>query len=229
MAILIALDDGSTEAGETWRIRTNRCVIGRKKGDVLVPHDPGISGEHAVITCALRDGAYVWHLSDAKSTNGTFLRARKGPLAHGFQLMLGGRLYVFRTQGDETADNEPNDNVELKATRMVLGAKPKTQCSASLVEWTSGGEGQAFPIKGTAAWIGSDAKQCQIVLANDPLASARHGCIRVDSRGRWVIQDADSVNGVWIRIDRVKLTKTSEFQIGEQRFLFKLLSERDAD
>jgi pSer/pThr/pTyr-binding forkhead associated (FHA) protein len=231
MAVLIALDDGSTDAGEAWRLRSHRCVIGRKTGDVIIPHDSGISGEHAVVTCELKNGAYVWHLSDLKSTNGTFLRVRKGALADGFQLMLGGKLYLFRARTDGTAATQPDENAdaELMATRLVLRAKPKADFANALVEWTSAGEGQAFPIQGSTAWIGSDAKRCQIVIADDPFVSARHACIRVDSHGRWVINDADSLNGVWVRIDRVRLANSSEFQLGEQRFVFKLLTEGDGN
>ena len=44
-----------------------------------------------------------------------------------------------------------------------------------------------------------------------------------DSRKRWIIEDNHSINGLWTRIDRASLDTDSQFQLGGQRFLFKIL------
>ena len=49
LALLIALDDGKGD-GEVVRLRTDRFVIGRTEGDLLIPHDQQISGRHVEIT-----------------------------------------------------------------------------------------------------------------------------------------------------------------------------------
>ena len=81
-----------------------------------------------------------------------------------------------------------------------------------------------FSIKSPTTWIGSAADRCQIVLAEDALVCPRHACIRVDSHGRWVIQDANSVNGVWIRVERVRLMTDSEFQTGRAAISVQVLA-----
>src|SRR5438094_881285 len=45
VALLIVYDDGKT-AGETIRVRTDRFVVGRTEGDLLLPHDALVSTRH---------------------------------------------------------------------------------------------------------------------------------------------------------------------------------------
>src|SRR4051794_27294332 len=52
MALLNVLDDGC-DTGEVLRIRTASFVIGRIEGDLIIPHDEGISGRHAEINRCL--------------------------------------------------------------------------------------------------------------------------------------------------------------------------------
>ncbi len=62
----------------------------------------------------------------------------------------------------------------------------------------------------------------QPVVGDDPFLNGRHARIFRDRRGRWTVEDVNSLNGVWVRIQRAALERSSEFQLGEQRFLFKL-------
>src|SRR5262249_22793020 len=48
LAFLCVLDDGKLD-GELVRLRAERTVIGRTDGDLRVPHDGLISGQHAEI------------------------------------------------------------------------------------------------------------------------------------------------------------------------------------
>jgi hypothetical protein len=45
-----------------------------------------------------------------------------------------------------------------------------------------------------------------------------------DARGSWHIENGKSRNGTWLRIERQRIAKTAQFQLGEQRFLFKVLT-----
>ncbi|HID24179.1 MAG TPA: FHA domain-containing protein [Planctomycetaceae bacterium] len=96
MALLVALDDGSTSEGKIWRIRKSRHKIGRVKGETVIPHDPDISSEHAQIIRRWHEGAYRWFLIDLNSTNGTFVRVKRSLLSQNRQLLMGSRRYEFR-------------------------------------------------------------------------------------------------------------------------------------
>src|SRR5262249_62385494 len=74
MALLCILDDGK-EDGEWLRLRADRIIIGRSEGDIIIPHDPMISGRHAELARRPDQGRYRWHLTDLQSTNGTYLRS----------------------------------------------------------------------------------------------------------------------------------------------------------
>src|SRR5262245_22964663 len=45
MALLYVLDDGD-DTGEVVRLRGGSFVIGRVEGDLVIPHDGGMSGRH---------------------------------------------------------------------------------------------------------------------------------------------------------------------------------------
>ena len=95
--------------------------------------------------------------------------------------------------------------------------------SAALVEITADGEGQRIPLTKPEHWIGRDARQCSIVLKSDPMMSPRHARLYRDTKGRWHIENAGSRNGTWLRVHKLRLTKTGQFQLGEQRFLVRIL------
>ena len=48
MALLTVMGDGE-DSGEVIRIRGPSFLIGRVEGDLVIPHDPGISARHASI------------------------------------------------------------------------------------------------------------------------------------------------------------------------------------
>src|SRR5205814_2597429 len=66
------------------------------------------------------------------------------------------------------------------------------------------GEGQCYPIGQTDCWIGRDPGQCTIVLGDDPMVSPRHVRIYRDDSGQWRMEDAESRNGTWLRINKVR-------------------------
>src|SRR6185437_9364261 len=69
LALLTVLDDGKTD-GEVVRLRTDRFVIGRTEGDLLIPHDQQISARHLEITRQRVNEKYRWVVTDLQSSNG---------------------------------------------------------------------------------------------------------------------------------------------------------------
>ena len=65
-------------------------------------------------------------------------------------------------------------------------------------------------------------RTCSVVL-NDPLVSPLHARIFRDSKGRWLVENSKSLNGVWLRVAHAPLDASCQFQLGEQRFLLKVL------
>lgn len=227
-ALLVALDDGSHNSGEVWRVRRSRHVIGRASGDTVIPHDNDISAEHAEITCRWQDGSYRWHLIDLSSTNGTFLRVKKVVLGNEKQLLLGGRRYEFRAWSAIGPDRSGKSSPTARgphATSKFQNVTPSLlqRFVPHLAELGPEGDVGEFELHVAEAWIGTDPAQCNIVVEGDPFVGAKCARIFRDNRNRWTIEDAGSLNGVWIRIQRIPLELNSEFQIGEQRFHFKVL------
>jgi hypothetical protein len=50
----------------------------------------------------------------------------------------------------------------------------------------------------------------------------RHARLQRDRQNRWFLTNAKSVNGVWLRIKRIDLGTSAQFQLGEQRFSFRV-------
>jgi hypothetical protein len=197
MALLCVFDD-SLGSGETVRIRIPSFVIGRVEGNLVIPHDGGMSGRHAEIARRLVDDRYRWSLRDLGSTNGTFVRTARALLRDGQVLLIGGMRYRFDVPGE--------------AATLV----PR------LVEVKPQGEGQAFPLTGSETWIGRDPRQCALVF-DRPLVSPRHALIQARRRGHWMIQNAGSCDGLWLRVQEIALGRGGQFQCGEQRFLIRIL------
>ncbi len=219
MALLCILDDGG-EDGQWVRLWGDRYVIGRSEGDIVVPHDPVMSGRHAELARQLESGVHRWHLIDLASTNGTYVRVGSALLKSGQEMLLGGRRYRFDL---EKLHDAPVSGTEPGAARETSGWEPVSPADLfpSLVELTSRGEGQRFLLSQEVNWLGRDARLASLVLADDPLVSPQHARIYRDSKGRWHIENARSLNGTWLRIEHMILDGACQFQLGEQRFLWK--------
>src|SRR5262249_17585279 len=87
MALLCVHDDGS-EDGEVFRLRTDRVVIGRSEGDIVIPHDTMMSSRHAELARQLDDGRQRWFLTDLQSTNGTYVRVSNAILKNAHHPLL---------------------------------------------------------------------------------------------------------------------------------------------
>ena len=221
MALLTVLDDGE-DSGQVIRIRGASFLIGRVEGDLVIPHDPGISGRHAAIVRS-DDGRGRWMLVDLESTNGTFARASHGVLKHRQEFLIGGRRLRFddppARSATAPADEGPGRAVTQKWQILTpTGPGP----GASLVELLPEGEGRRHPLGGDEIWIGRDPRGCHVVL-DDPMVSPRHAKVARNDRGQWVVSNARSRNGLWMRITEVPLDRGGYFQCGEQRFVIKIL------
>ncbi len=198
MAILCAFDDGQ-ETGETVRVRVPALVIGRSEGGLVIPHDGGISSRHAEVGRRLVDGEYRWYLRDLGSTNGTFVRTSRAVLREDQEFLIGGVRFRF----DWVCD-------------------PSKQSAPALVEIGPSGETRRISLTAPETWLGRDAGRCTVVI-DHPSVSPRHASIKPRKSGRWMIENAGSRDGLWLRISHVHLGKGALFQCGEQRFLIRIL------
>lgn len=93
MAVLRIMDDGG-EDGESIRVRSDRTVIGRTSGDVVIPHDISMSPQHAAIE---RLATGTWQLCDLGSAGGTFVRVTTARLRDGTVLLVGRTRLRFQS------------------------------------------------------------------------------------------------------------------------------------
>lgn len=226
MALLCILDDGREE-GEWYRLRSERTVLGRSEGDIVIPHDTMMSSRHAEILRKLELGRYVWYLADLRSTNGTYVRVGNALLKHNQEMLIGGRRYRFESGAaplEPPADATAHEgDSQLVQTRGWQAVQP-SDFIPSLVELTTQGDGQRYLLQKPDNLMGRDARVCNVLVHNDPLLSPRHAVFHRDKKGRWHVENARSINGVWLRVDQIVLDNACQFQLGEQRFLVRLLS-----
>jgi pSer/pThr/pTyr-binding forkhead associated (FHA) protein len=218
LALLCILDDGRDD-GEWVRIRAPHFVIGRTEGDLVIPHDSMMSSRHAAISRVQEKERYRWYLTDLQSTNGTYLKIASSMLKHGQELLIGSRRLRFQAAQPNA---EPTD-VALPVKTQGWQAVTDAEMIPALVELTAQGEGQRFLLTRPENWIGRDPGQCSVVLTGDPLVSPRHARLYRDSAGRWLLEKAKTLNGTWLRIDKIPLHGTAAFQLGEQRFLLRFV------
>jgi hypothetical protein len=223
VATLVIFDDGDDE-GEVVRIRRESFIIGRVQGDLVIPHDGNMSGKHAEILRRLEGGRWHWYLRDLQSTNGTFVRVSSGILRDGQEILIGGASYRFDASKMDASAETAADPGAPAATRKFVGgsvAQFTAQMSPALVALTAPGDGRRYALDRPEQWVGRDPAQCSIVL-EDPLVSPRHARIYRDPKGKWMIQNNRSLNGLWMRITEASMEKGGQFQCGEQRFQLKL-------
>lgn len=187
---LLQVVDDGGEGGEVFRLRGDQVVIGRSEGDVVIPHDISMATRHARLE---RLPAGGWQLSDldSGSDRGTFVRAVTAKFKDGKVFQLGATRFRF-------------EMVDLT--------------EAGLIELMPGGNGRRHEIHAPATSIGRSGGGCQISI-DDPYISPLHAEIRRKPSG-WKIENR-GLNGLWVKIDGpVKLAVPSQFQCGEQRFVF---------
>ena len=219
MAVLCVRFDEEDD-GQEIAIFKSPFVIGRVEGNLVIDHDTEISGRHAELIRVFDNGRHYWQLHDLKSTNGTFVRAAVALLKDQQEVLLGGRRYRFEV---ESADDGAADKSHPLSTRKVqqpqlrVGQKPL----ANLIEVGNTGREKRFAITSSEHWVGRDPRLCSIVL-DDDMVSPRHARLYRDTQNRWLLSNAKSLNGIWLRISRIDLECTAQFQLGEQRFSIRV-------
>lgn len=221
MAVLEILDDGADD-GESIRVRSGSVTIGRTNGDIIISQDTQISGEHARIARRVVDGGYRWYLSDLGSTNGTFIRAAKAKLSEGKQIIIGSFRYRFRGAGanSSAALSQP------ESTRgwHTVAAKDIAALTASLVRLCPDGTEVSFPLTLDSMQLGQSQSDCQVLISDDPAVSSIHARLRRHESGYFLIEDQGSKNGTWIGVQEYAIDGSLQFQLGEQRFRFRVMS-----
>ena len=224
MALVCVCDDGQSE-GEWHRLRAERTVFGRSAGDVRVPHDGQISGEHAEIVREWTQSGWRWVLRDLGSTNGTFVRIGSTPLKHEFEILVGQGRYRFETAAALAATAPPESSFAPGGTQMAQPFAAVVAAGrglvASLVEITPAGPVNRHPLSLAEYWIGREPRDNAIVRPDDPFLEGQHARLYRDKGGQWHIANNGSVNGLWLRVKQIWLEKQCQFRMGEQRFLFR--------
>jgi pSer/pThr/pTyr-binding forkhead associated (FHA) protein len=217
MALLCVFDDGSDD-GEWFRVREEHTTIGRSEGQIRIPHDHVMSARHAELVREALPGRHRWHLVDLNSTNGVFVRVGGAVLRHGQEMLLGGQRYRFDyPHATAVTEHPPPGPVGTRGWESVSAE----DLLPALVELQGNADGRRFFLKQPENWVGSDPAGAAVLA--DPFVSPRHARIYCDAKARWHVENAGSVNGVWVRVQKIPLDGSCLFQLGEQRFLFKVL------
>lgn len=197
-AVLAVLDD-YRDAAEFLRLRGDVYRIGRDHGDLLIPHDSEIAAVHCEISREEGGGRWRWFLTDLSEDQGVFVKVNECALKHGDEIIVG----THRLRFESVSELEPDPS---KKYRIVGAGRNATSFSVEL--------------RAQFTWIGSDPGFCGAFTLDDSYVDPRHALLRLDARARWCIKDANSVNGVWVRIQRVRLRSGCSFRCGEQLFRF---------
>jgi pSer/pThr/pTyr-binding forkhead associated (FHA) protein len=221
MAWLVVLDDGR-DTGETVRLRGARTVIGRSEGDVVIPHDSMISGQHLEIERQQAPDGYRWLLRDLGSTNGTFVRLPRFRLRHNYELILGGNRFRVCLPGGAQVDlTESRSESGTRGWAAISREDLAVLAGPTLIQLDGDEEVTRISLSEDQV-IGADRDQSQLAI-DDPLLDDAHARLRRKSNGKWYIEDMESVNGVWVRVERSHTSQRCEFQLGEQRFILQVL------
>ena len=215
-------NDGSLEDGEVVHVRSDRMVIGRSKGDILIPHDVAMSASHAEIARVDVGGKHAWVVRDLDSSNGTLVRCRAVTLRTGMTLLIGSKRYRFEVP---TSSVSPSSAATLDPKTALVDDLASTRADSlpALIETTPTDDKtpRRHPFRSTRQAIGRPGFGNDIEL--DDLCVAKvHAVVTRDASGVWQINSQPSLNGIWVKIDAIKLTDNCLFQCGEQRFKFVL-------
>lgn len=216
MATLWILDDGCAREGEPVRIRRDRLVIGRERGDVLIPFDRAISSEHVELRCYWKNGQAKWRLADLGSSNGTYVRCQSASLVRSVQMIIGGRHYLFRLpqKAGNASAGEEDETREIPADQEapIDQLFPRLTCVSDEHAWSRLLEKPRMRL--------GRGSRCELLVEDDEFLGPHDVMFTRGRNGIWTVKDLRSVNGLWIRVQQIELEKTTEFQAGEQRFRF---------
>lgn len=218
---VLICDDDSLEDGETVHVRSDKVVIGRTKGDIMIAHDVAMSATHAEVSRQDSGGRHGWVLRDLGSSNGTLVRAKTVTLKPTTTVLIGSKRYRFEqpSVAKQAGDQEREPGTSLLAD---LGITPVDALPALVETVTPGGSTPArHPFKTTRVRIGRPGFGNEIEI-DDLCLAGTHAIVTRDYSGAWQIEAQPSLNGIWVKVDAIKLVDNCLFQCGEQRFRFRL-------
>jgi hypothetical protein len=214
--VLTALDDGSHDVGEEFRLRKDVFTIGRTVGDLLLPHDPAVSGAHAEIRRTHYRGGFQWTLHDLGSKNGTFARCNSAVLAENTILILGAHRFRLANPLKPAAPAVP---VSLTSFLPDAPADVRPRFVELAHRHARGDAGLDFPLEDDLVTIGRAGGRADITI-DDPLLAYHHATLNRQRDGSWLITATHTRNGIWVSTPAVTLSSNCHFRIGEQVFRF---------
>jgi pSer/pThr/pTyr-binding forkhead associated (FHA) protein len=213
--VLTVLDDGSMDEGEHIRIRSDRFSIGRTEGDLVLKHDSTMSSKHADIQRIDHRGQIRWILIDAASVNRTFVRVDGAKLYSDSLVILGSRRFRLERPLAAIPKDAPDGTTVLMDTM-----KQQNDLWPTFAESSDKADGLRFTLRTSQISIGRAGSGANIEL-DDPLVAESHATLTHNpADGTWKITAGKTRNGVWISLQKVRLTRACFFQCGEQRFKF---------
>ncbi|MGL4463211.1 MAG: FHA domain-containing protein [Planctomycetia bacterium] len=216
-AVLIVLDDGRT-TGEMVRLRRASTIIGRVEGDIVIPHDDSMSSRHVEILREHQNGRWIWTVKDLGSTNGTFLRAPKRRVAVGDFVLIAGIRFEARDPAATRAGGTVQWDRRPAPSEPAPTAGPP---GLKFVRLDPLDADESFTVVRPGS-LGRNPAADYVV--DDSVVDPLHARFVVDSAGSWILEDADSKNGVWFKVPTVSTEKGLDFQLGEQRFQLRVLT-----
>ena len=215
---IVICNDDSLDEGETIYVRSERIVIGRSSGDIVVGHDVAMSGSHAEVVRRDVGGRHAWVLRDLGSSNGTLVRVRTVTLRHGTTLLIGSKRYRVELPGalQPTPGKDEPGTALLSELAMVSGG-----VLPALLDATGGSNAglTRYRFHAPRVRIGRPGFGNDIEF-EDLCIAPTHAIATRDASGAWQLEAQKSINGLWVKIEAVRLTDNCLFQCGEQRFRF---------
>ena len=239
-------------AGKKLSMDSNRCVIGRRKGDFILTGDGEASGEHAVIDIRSYGNYFV---NDLGSTNGTFLNDKKisgpTPLNDRDIVRVGSctLLFVVTVKEDEAPVTAPVPAVLAPPPGAgAVGSAPLPPPSEMVIpdlpaflpkptpvppnyrfylKFMEGDmTGEVFEMKGGRGYSMGRSRDCDVPLG-DIKASRVHARIFILGVDKYFIQDLTSTNGTFLNeqkvLDVLPLKNQDVIRVGLTKMKFIVL------
>jgi len=215
LAVLTVMDDGQ-KTGQIIRIRNSKFWVGRSEGNLLFPDDHQISARHISISKENVNGSYRLVIADLQSRNGLFVKVSRAPLEVNAEVILGrGRYRLEMVDGDsDGAFGSSTDLLHDALTELEEGSKQLV-----FYELLTRGIGDKLSLEEGEYWVGRTA-DCAVRRPTDTFLADKHAVIKKSARGVWMIENNQSINGIWLRTMKLTIdcNQQCEFRIGEQIF-----------
>lgn len=184
--ILIRGDQGVE--GLSYLLQGTEHIAGREDGQILFPNDFWLNSRHA--NFFYRADKLI--VKDEGSANGVYLRVRQPvEITPGDQFLCGEQVFRLEVTPKDTAGPE--------ADQTYFYSSPKRPSPFRLVQILRGGAtGLVFCARENTARIGREEND--INFPEDLYMSGSHASIALLDNGKFMLTDASSKNGTYIRM-----------------------------